>query len=70
MEQTNNPHNPEITLNLTLMDVNKLNDALAEKPLKDSIDLFMKVREQTMKQLQALQSPVPANAPLADKVVN
>ena len=67
MEQN---QNPTITLELTLADINKVSEALSELKLKDSVDVFMKVREQTMKQLQAAQNQVPANAPLADKVAN
>lgn len=54
MEQ-NQVNNPEISITLTLAEVNKISEALSEKPLKDSIDTFMRIREQTMKQLQAMQ---------------
>lgn len=52
--------NPEITLVLNLVEVNKISEALSELKLKDSIDVFMKLREQTVKQLQpAAADPVP-----------
>jgi hypothetical protein len=61
--------NPEVTLTLSLMEVNKVSEALSALPLKDIIDIFMKLREQTMKQLQALQQQPAPTGLLADKVI-
>jgi type II secretory pathway component PulC len=62
MEQN---QNPEVTLVLNLTDINKISEALSELKLKDSIDVFMKVREQTVKQLQPpVVDQVPAEVVL------
>jgi type II secretory pathway component PulC len=62
MEQN---QNPEVTLVLNLTDINKISEALSELKLKDSIDVFMKVREQTVKQLQPpIVDQVPAEVVL------
>ena len=60
-----NNENPEITLVFTLAEVNVISTAISELKLKDGIDVFMKLREQTVKQLQpAAVDQVPEDVKL------
>lgn len=58
METTNNP-NPEVSLSLTLTEINLLLKALGTQPLAEVLDLFTKIRTQATQQLEPKQPQPP-----------
>ena len=44
--------NPKVTFELSLNEVNLINRGLGKLPMEESLDIFMKIRDQVVKQLQ------------------